>query len=355
MMAAMHSALTKTPEDVRAIDDDGQAAVLELLALIQGHWAAGVVGTLARLGVVDRLGSGSKGSDELAAATGVEPATMARLLRAAAFLGVLHQPSRDRFAATPVADRLRSDERGFRELAIALTEPGVWRAWERLPEAIAGGRSTAAGQIGGTLWEHFERHPEEADRFAAAMGSMSARHTESVLAAVDPYRFRRIIDVGGSHGELLLGLLGAAPDASGVLFDLPDTLEGTREEIARSAVGGRIELVGGDFFDEVPADGDLYILKGVLLDWDDEEAARILSNCHAAAAPGATIWVVEALLPEPPATSWVNLLDINMLVLFGGRDRTLAEYQTLLNEAGFEPGEVTELVDDHALIEAVRR
>jgi hypothetical protein len=241
-MAGMNSASTHAREDVPTGDGNGEPSAFELLALIQGHWRAGVVGTLARLGVVDQLDDGARDSDDLAAAAGVEPAIMVRLLRAAAFLGVLDQPCPDRFAATPVADGLRANGRGFRELAIALTEPGVWRAWERLPQAIASSRSTAAGEIGGTLWERFQRHPDEADRFAAAMGSMSARQTTSVLAAVDPTRFRRIVDVGGSHGELLRGLLEAAPQASGILFDLPDTLEGAREVIARSAVGDRIEL-----------------------------------------------------------------------------------------------------------------
>lgn len=328
--------------------------MLRLLALIHGHWAAGVIGTLARLGIVDQLDGGPRGSDELAAAVGVDPLVMARLLRAAAFLGVLEQVQVGVFAATPVAAGLRADGRGYRELAIALTEPGVWRAWERFPEAVATSGSTAAGELGGTLWEHFQRHPEEAARFAAAMGSLSARHSESVLAVVDPSRFRRIVDVGGSQGVLLLGLLEAAAEATGVLFDLPDTIERAREQISDSALARRVELVGGDFFEEVPAGGDLYVVKNVLLDWDDEHALRILANCHAAAATGATIWLIETLVPEPPATSWVNLLDINVLALVGGRQRTRSEYRTLLERAGFEPGLITDLVDDHALIEATK-
>lgn len=328
--------------------------MLRLMALIQGHWAAGVVGTLARLGIVDQLDRGPRDSQHLAAAAGVDPSIMARLLRAAAFLGVLDQVRPDMFAATPVAMGLRADGRGFRELAIALTEPGVWRAWERLPEAIRNSVSTAAGELGGTLWQHFKQHPEEAARFAAAMGSLSARYTESVLAAVDPSPFRRIVDVGGSHGTLLLGLLDAAVDATGVLFDLPSTIESAREQINRSPLAARVELVGGDFLQEVPPDGDLYVLKAVLLDWDDDQALRILANCHAAAAPSATLWVIEALLPEPPATSWVNLLDINTHVLLGGRDRTLSEYRALLTRAGFAPSKVSALVDEHALIEATK-
>jgi hypothetical protein len=223
------------------------------------------------------------------------------------------------------------------------------------PEAIATGDRAGAGEFGGTLWEHFERHPEEATRFAAAMGSLSARLTESVLAAVDPARFRRIVDVGGSQGVLLLGLLEAVPEATGVLFDLPDTIERARDQISRSAVAQRVQLVGGDFLEEVPARGDLYVVKNVLLDWDDEQALRILLNCHAAAAPGATLWVIAALLPEPPETSWVNLLDINVLALFGGRERTPSEYQALLDRAGFEPGPIAELEGDYALLEATKR
>ncbi len=332
-----------------------QESALRLLALIQGHWAAGVVGALARLEVVDHLKEGAREAAEIAAATGLQEATMSRLLRAATFLGVLEQPEPGRFTAAPMAAALRSGGRTFRELAIALTDPGVWRAWEQLPDALVGNYPTAGGERGAVLWEYFARNPEERARFAAAMGSMSARHSESVLALVDATRFQRIVDVGGSHGALLSGLVAAAPDATGILFDLPATIAQARAQLSRSPAADRIELVAGDFFEAVPKHGDMYVLKGVLLDWNDEDAARILASCHAAAAPGARIWVIEALLPEPPATSWVNLLDLNMLVLFGGHDRTLAQYQHLLADAGWRAETVTALVDDHALIEAVRQ
>lgn len=334
---------------------DSSSDMLRLRALIQGHLATGVVGTLARLRLVDRLDNGPQDTNDLAAAVGVDPLIMTRLLRAAAFLGILEEVRPGIFAPTTVAAGLRADGRGYRELAIALTEPGAWRAWERFPETIVGSSSAAAGEVGRTLWEHFEGHPEEAARFAAAMGSLSARHSESVLGAVDPSRFRRIVDVGGSEGVLLQGLLMAAVEATGVLFDLPDTIEHARKQISESALARRVELVGGDFFDDVPPGGDLYVVKNVLLDWDDEQALRILANCHAAAAPGATIWVIETLLPEPPATSWVNLLDVNVLALVGGRNRTLSEYQALLDRAGFDPANVTGLIDDHSLIEATKR
>jgi hypothetical protein len=328
---------------------------MRLLALIHGHWAAGVLGALARLEVVDHLGQEIREPGELAATTGVEAGTMGRLLRAATFLGVLEQPEPGRFAAAPLAAGLRSGGRTFRELAIALTEPGVWRAWERLADALVRNETTAGGESGNVLWAHFARHPEERTRFAAAMGSMSARHNESVLATADATRFRLIVDVGGSHGALLSGLLASAPDATGILFDLPETIADARETISKSPMGERIQAVAGNFFEAVPAGGDLYVLKGVLLDWDDEDAVRILASCHVAAASGARIWVIEALLPEPPATSWVNLLDLNMLVLFGGRDRTLADYQALLSRAGWRLESVSALVDDHVLIEAVKR
>ena len=342
---------TKSPNGPSELD---QESVLRLLALIQGHWAAGVLGALARLKVVDQIGDHISDADELATASGVEKTTMTRLLRAATFLGVLEQPQLDRFAAAPMAAGLRSGGRTFRELAIALTDPGVWRAWERLPDALTASEATAGGNGGTALWEHFATHPEEAARFAAAMGSMSARHTDSLLERADPTRFRRIVDVGGSHGALVSGLLAAAPHATGVLFDVPATIASAREQLSRSPVADRMELVAGDFLEAVPAGGDLYLLKGVLLDWNDAGAGRILESCHAAAAPTATIWVIEALLAEPPATSWVNLLDMNMLALFGGRNRTLAEYHSLLAQADWQPQSVTPLVDDHALIEAAK-
>lgn len=335
--------------------NESQDDAVRLLGLIQGHWAAQVVGALARLRVVDHLDDGATNSSELAEATGADTDAIGRLLRASVSLGVLDQPEPDRFATTQLSAGLRANGTSYRELAIALTDPAVWRVWERLPDALLSGRSTASDALGGDLWEYFNRHPEERTRFAEAMGSLSARHTEAVLAAVEPSRFRRIVDVGGSHGALLRGLLKAAPAARGVLFDRPEIIEDARAAIAASSSAERLELDAGDFFEAVPQGGDLYVLKSVLLDWNDERAARILANCHSAAAPGASIWIVEALLPEPPQTSWVNLLDLNLLVLVGGRQRTLAEYEALLQRAGFAPNGVIELVESHALIEAVKR
>ena len=155
------------------------------------------------------------------------------------------------------------------------------------------------------------------------------------MSEYDVARFCRIVDVGGSQGVLLAGLLAAAPSATGVLFDLPDVVDGAREALAASGQADRVELVGGDFFDEVPAGGDLYVLKSILHDWDDERVLEILRNVHRASAPGATLAVIEGVLPSQPAPSHVHLANLMMLVAHGGRERTLEDYADLLGQAGF--------------------
>jgi predicted O-methyltransferase YrrM len=167
------------------------------------------------------------------------------------------------------------------------------------------------------------------------MGSISAEVSEAVVRHYDVSRNRRIVDVGGSEGVLLSALLTAAPAATGVLFDLPEVIAGARDSLTAGDHGERIELVGGDFFDEVPAGGELYVLKSVLHDWEDEQALRILQNVHRASAPGGSLAVIEALLPSEPAPSFTHLMNLLMLTVAGGRERTLEDYQALFDQAGY--------------------
>jgi predicted O-methyltransferase YrrM len=164
---------------------------------------------------------------------------------------------------------------------------------------------------------------------------MTASIAREIAACYDLTRFTRIVDIGGSQGVLLAALLAAAPRARGVLFDRPEVIEAARPGISARGLAERVELVGGDFLTGVPPGGDLYVLKSILIDWDDEQALRILATCHRAAEPGSTLLVIENVAPSEPEPSPLHLINLFMLVQVGGRVRTREEHQALLEAAGY--------------------
>ncbi|HVZ34091.1 MAG TPA: methyltransferase, partial [Polyangiaceae bacterium] len=173
------------------------------------------------------------------------------------------------------------------------------------------------------------------DQFSRAMSDLSAMTASALLATYDFSGASRIVDVGGAHGALLAAILRAQPRATGVLFDLPNVAQSARTHWEGSELAGRVEIVGGDFFEGLPAGGDVYLLKHILHDWDDAHALSILKNVRAAAKPGARVLVVEFALPESAEPSPAHFIDLNMLVVLDGRERTEEQYAALLEQAGF--------------------
>ncbi len=318
--------------------------------MIFGHVISQIVATVAHLGVADELAGGPRSSEDLARATGADPDALARLLRASAGLGLFHEVRAGEFALSSVGEWLRADGPSLCHLAIAMAAPGHWRSLERLPDVIATGRPAPYEVFGMSLWDYYRHNREERAAFAAAMSGISAVVAEELVARYDVSRFSRIVDVGGSQGILLARLLEANPRATGVLFDLPELVTEADQHLRRRGLADRVEIVGGDFFSEVPAGGDLYLLKHILHDWDDDHAARILERCRLAGGTGSTLLVVERLLgPDSDAVALVA--DVLMLAMFGGRERTEREYRSLLEGAGYRLERVIPL-SMFALLEA---
>ena len=270
---------------------DGGVA-LEVRRLIFGQVVAQVTATVARLGVADALDQGPRAAADLSTALATDPDGLTRLLRAACAVGLVAEVDPGVFGLTARGRWLRSRPPSLRDLALALAAPGHSRSVERLGDAVVSGRPVAAEALGTDLWEYFARTPEEGEAFAAAMGNVSEVVGRELPRRFDASRFARIVDVGGSRGVVLAHLLAAAPTATGVLFDRPEVVAGARAELAERGLQGRVEIVAGDFFEEVPAGGDLYLLKHIVPDWDDDHAARIPAHCRRAAAAGATLLLV---------------------------------------------------------------
>jgi hypothetical protein len=313
------------------------APLLQLFQMVGGYWLAQIVHVVAKLGIADHLAGGPKTAEMLARVTATDSAALSRLLRTSAAFGLLEEVEPQTFRLSPLGETLRSDVPGSaRDYAIAIVGPGHWRPWGQLDRAIASGQSTFEDEFGMPMWEYYRQHEQEGTHFAGAMSCLSTMVAHEVVACYQVAGCKKIVDVGASQGKLLLALLKQAPDANGILFDLPYVLEGARESMQDADLRHRVELVGGDFFQEVPSGGDLYLLKQILHDWDDGQCSTILRNIHRAAAPQSKLLIVEMLIPDKPEPSSVFLLDLSMLVLLGGRERTRQEFAALLSAAGYQ-------------------
>jgi ubiquinone/menaquinone biosynthesis C-methylase UbiE len=208
--------------------------------------------------------------------------------------------------------------------------------------------------LGMELFDWYAQNPEEAGFFNAAMGNLSALAASELMRVYDFSAVRTVADVGGAHGVLLTTVLRANPAARGILFDLPHVIETAAEVIVAAGLSQRCELVSGDFFEAVPDGADLHLLKQIIHDWDDERATQILKNCHRALAAAGRLLLVEMVIPPDNQPSPAQAMDLNMLVLLGGRERTEQEYQSLLEAAGFRLERIIQTHSPFSVIEATR-
>jgi len=307
----------------------------QLMRLLLGFQATQIAVTLVRLRIDDALADGSRSVAELAETTGASIDGLGRLLRAAATLGLIREPARDCFELTDLGMTLRAN----REMAEVLSGP-VYLVHSRLSDAVISGRPVSRDVLGVPLWEYLSSRPDEQADFDRGMAASTKAQTGAIVETIDLSRFRRIVDVGGGQGTNLSAILQAAPQARGVLFDQPQVVASAGELFAAKGLSERVELVGGSFLESVPTGGDLYILRAVVLNWDDEGARLILRRCAEAAPEGATLLIVDPVMPESREPSFLDLL---MLVAFGGRQRTVEEHQALLRDTGWRFDSVHEL------------
>lgn len=325
-----------------------------LFELAQGAWVSQALSAAVRLRLADELAAGPRSADEVARRVGSDPAATYRLLRALASKGVFTLRADGRFGLTRMGRMLRSDAEGSMAPMIALVgAPEHWQHWSDLEYSVRTGRTAVEKQRGLEIFDYLETNADYAKTFNDAMTGVS---TVAIEAAVPLYDFtdrRLIVDVGGGHGALLIAALAAAPGARGVLFDLPSVAEGARHAVAAAGLTRRCSVEDGSFFESVPPDGDAYLMKTVIHDWDDEEALTILRNVRSAIADDGTLLLFELVLPEGAPPHPGLLVDLEMLVHAGGRERTAAEYAKLLAQAGFRQTRVLPTTGPMSIVEAV--
>ena len=302
---------------------------------VRGCLVTRALGVVADLGVADALADGPRPAAEVAREVGADPETLYRFLRALACEGLFAEEEPGIFRNTPASELLR-DVGGWKDFAHLFG--GLF--YRAVADLDASGESPFETSFGADFWSWLKAHPDERAAFDRAMGQGKEQRLER-LEVVEWRGDETVVDVGGGNGSLLVGLLRVHPALRGIVFDLPETV---RDE---DALGDRIEFVAGSFFESVPH-GDVYTLGTILHDWDDEPAAAILRTIRAAATDESRLLVLDAVVPEgnePGGGKWLDLL---MLTVAGGKERTEAQWRELLAAGGFEP------VRFHAaLIEAV--
>jgi len=218
-----------------------------------------------------------------------------------------------------------------------MTELGEehYPAWENVLYSVRTGEIAFNDRFGMSNWEFWSENPENAEIFNKGMSDLTALTEPALIAAYDFGHFKRIVDVGGGRGTLLASILRQNSSATGIVFDLPHVIDLARQDSETAAIGERCQLVAGDFFESITAGGDAYILKWILHDWNDEQCVAILRNCRRAISAQGKLLVIEAVLPGRNEPSLNKFMDLNMLVMTGGCERTENEYRDLLDAAGF--------------------
>ncbi|MEZ5293237.1 MAG: methyltransferase [Vicinamibacterales bacterium] len=322
----------------------------EMARLLGGFRVTQLLFTAAALGVADALARGPKDVEALAREVGAHPGALHRMLRALASHGVFLETSPGWFASTPLADVLRDDVPGsLRPMALSYGQPWWWDSFGRLLDAVRTGEAAFDRLHGEPFFAFLERRPDAAAVFDANMAAMTEGEAEAIVAAYPFGQVDAVTDVGGGGGALVGALLARWPHLRVSLLDRAAALEGAR---ARGLTAPRCVLVEGDFTRFVPPGADVYLLKDVLHDWNDEQAVAILRRCRTAMTGAARLLVVERLMPTGNAPAAVTHVDITMLVLTGGRERTLEEYASLLEQADLDLLRAIDTRADQSILEA---
>lgn len=307
--------------------------------LVNGFRAAQLVHLAAQLKIPDLLADGPRSALQLAEETGLDADRLRRALRGLAGLGVLVEHEDGCFSNSDVGELFREGVAGSqRDLALMLI-PESYRSWDHFAETMRTGRTGQEIAHAGTLWDSMRRDPDFAERFNRAMAAGSERVSAFVASACDFAEASLIVDVGGGNGGLTAAILRAHPHLRAVISDLPAGLAGAAEFLAQWALMDRVSLVESDFFESVPRGGDVYLLKHIIHDWDDERSAQVLNVCRRAALPGTRILIVERTLPalvtDAPEHLNVVMTDLQMMVQLGSRERTEEQYRALLEQTGW--------------------
>jgi hypothetical protein len=327
----------------------------QLDQMITGYWVSQAIYAAAKFGIADHLKDGPKTVGELAAATSTNPDALYRLLRALASVGIFTEGESRRFSLTPLAEPLRSDVAGSKRALALMSGDEQFRAWAEIDYSLRTGKVAFDKVFGKPVFDYLGEHPDKARIFDAAMVGIHGRESDAVLNAYDFSGISVVADIGGGNGSQIAEILKKHDRMRGILFDLPHVIERAKERIRTSGLLDRCKLASGSFFDAVPEGADAYLLRHIIHDWDEEKCLTILRNCHRAMPPAGKLLVVESVIPPGNRPFHGKFLDLVMLIIPGGKERTEGEYRALLERAGFELTRIVPTGTEVSIVEGKKR
>jgi len=321
--------------------------------MIVGSWVTQAIYVAAEIGLADLLAINPRTANELAMETQTHGGSLYRVLRALASVGIFREDAEGRFSLAEMGKLLRSDAPGSKRSLAIMAGAEFYRSWGGLLSSVETGGAAFDKVFGKPFFRYMSTNPDRWRIYDAAMTGVHDSETVPVLDAYDFRQFQTIVDVGGGNGLALAAILRRHTEARGILFDLPDVAKRSGEVVARAGVSDRCRIVGGDFFESVPAAGDAYLLRHIIHDWEDREAVAILGNCRDAMRPGSKVLVVETVIPDGNEPCFGKWLDLMMLVV-GGRERTEDQYRELFSAAGLRLARIVPTAHEVSVIEGVR-
>ena len=327
---------------------------VQLVQMAMGHWVSSILCLAAELKIADLLASGTKTTEELAGPTGTSAGPLYRLLRGLANLGILTEGADRRFGLTPLGEALKTGAPGSARATILTVASDWWAAgWRELPYSVRTGKSGFEKVLGMPVFDYLAKHPEKASLFSETMIGVHGEEPAAVAAAYDFSSVSTLADIGGANGHLLATVLAKYPKLRGILFDLPHVVADAPPLLGARGMGDRVKIEEGSFFDSIPEGADAYLLSHIIHDWSEPECLTILGHCRRAMRPDARLLIVELVLPVSDVPHPGKMLDLMMLVGPGGQERTVPEYSTLLEKAGFRLTKVVPTSTPASVVEAV--
>ncbi len=314
--------------------DSSSSTVAQIQQLAAARFVSKPLYIAAKLGIADLLESHALPVEELARRTQTDSSALYRLMRCLSSVGVFREIEARSFELTPAAKLLVSGEGSMRPLVLWLGDPRIDHVWENFLWSVQTGKTAVEKTHGKPIFEWLKEDEDLARIFNDAMSANATVRYAAVVGSYDFSGIKRLVDVGGGHGALMERILKATPGLRGAVYDQPAVVTGAAKRLSAAGLADRCEAIGGDMFQDAPA-ADAHMASLVLHDWDDERCITILRNCHRACAPGGRFLIIEMAMPGPNESSFAKMLDMQMLALAGGRERTEAEYASLFERAGY--------------------
>ncbi|MCP4630708.1 MAG: methyltransferase [bacterium] len=324
----------------------------QLMQFIIGKWISKPVYAAAELGIADMLAEGPKSIDELALESRSHAPSLYRMMRALASVGIFSETEGKRFELTPMAECLKTG--AMKSIALLFESDWSDKAWGCFTDSVKTGNTAFETAHGTPVSDWLEKNPHAAKVFNEANAIKAAGSHRAIIDVYDFSGIDKLTDVGGGTGALTVEILIANPLMCGVVADIPSVIEEARKIIRSRGLENRCETAECDFFKEIPAGSDVYLMSNILHDWPDERCVTILKNCRMAMKPESKLLIVEMIVPPGNRPSIAKLLDLEMLVTTGGRERTQAEFKILLESSGFKLSRIIDTKESICVIEGVR-